>query len=69
MLTRSQSKKMAKPELTVDIDFDEASKAWLVNKIRLQNGCYRYKPEVKRVPYPIQTRSNKDNNNEIILFS
>lgn len=26
----------------VDIDFDEASKAWLQNKKKLGNGCYSY---------------------------
>lgn len=61
MLTRSQSKKMAKPELIVDIDFDEASKAWLANKMRLQNGCYRYKPEVKTTPYALRSYTNKTN--------
>ncbi len=27
----------------VNIDFDEASKCWHQNKIRLANGCYDYK--------------------------
>jgi hypothetical protein len=27
----------------VNIDFDEASNAWLKNKTRLSNGCYQYK--------------------------
>ena len=27
------------------IDFDEASKAWRSNKIKLKNGCFRYKKE------------------------
>ena len=27
----------------VDIDFDEAKKAWRANKIALKNGCFRYK--------------------------
>jgi hypothetical protein len=26
-------------------DFDDSSKAWLQNKIKLANGCYRYIPE------------------------
>jgi hypothetical protein len=28
---------------TVDFDFDEASQAWLANKISLGNGTYMYK--------------------------
>ena len=41
MLTRAQSKQ-SKQELDVTIDFDEASKAWLANKVRVGPGCYRY---------------------------
>jgi hypothetical protein len=47
MITRSQSIKQYKRpnyvELDIDIDFDEASKAWNKNKIKTGNGCYRYK--------------------------
>jgi hypothetical protein len=46
MVTRSQSKNNKRPnymELEIDIDFDEASKAWNKNKIKLGNGCYQYK--------------------------
>lgn len=46
MVTRSQSKNVKRPnyvELDIDIDFDEASKAWNKNKIKLGNGCYQYK--------------------------
>jgi hypothetical protein len=46
MVTRSQSKNNKRPnymELDIDIDFDEASKAWNQNKIKLGNGCYQYK--------------------------
>jgi len=46
MVTRSQSKNYKRPnyvELDIDIDFDEASKAWNKNKIKTGNGCYRYK--------------------------
>jgi len=32
-------------ELTVNIDFDEASRAWRENKNVLKNGCFSYKPE------------------------
>ena len=42
MQTRSQTK-VTEAELPVDIDFDEASKAWRENKIKLKNGCYKYK--------------------------
>jgi len=41
MITRSQSKNI-KPELEVEIDFDEASKAWNANKCKTGNGCYLY---------------------------
>jgi hypothetical protein len=37
MKTRSQNK-----ELEVNIDFDEASRAWLQNKRRLASGTYNY---------------------------
>ena len=30
------------PELSVDIDFDEASAAWRANKVYEGNGTYRY---------------------------
>jgi hypothetical protein len=46
MVTRSQTKNYKRPnyvELDIDIDFDEASKAWNKNKIKTGNGCYRYK--------------------------
>jgi hypothetical protein len=42
MQTRSQTK-VIEAELPLDIDFDEASKAWRENKIKLKNGCYKYK--------------------------
>jgi hypothetical protein len=42
MLTRAQSKQSKNQELDVTIDFDEASKAWLANKVRVGPGCYRY---------------------------
>ncbi len=32
----------------VDIDFDEAHNEWMKNKIKLKNGCYRYKKEKGR---------------------
>jgi hypothetical protein len=46
MVTRSQSKNYKRPnyvEFDIDIDFDEASKAWNKNKIKTGNGCYIYK--------------------------
>ena len=42
MQTRSQTKE-TEAELPVNIDFDGASKAWRENKIKLKNGCYKYK--------------------------
>jgi len=39
MFTRSQSKK---PLYEVNIDFDEASRAWKANKKPTVNGCYKY---------------------------
>lgn len=37
--TRSQTKHLTSfPK----IDFDEASEAWMSNKIKLKNGCYKY---------------------------
>jgi hypothetical protein len=38
MQTRSKDK----PELEVNIDFDEASKYWNANKKKQANGCYKY---------------------------
>lgn len=35
------------PLYEVNIDFDEAHNEWVKNKIRLKNGCYRYKKERK----------------------
>jgi hypothetical protein len=42
MKTRSQTKSVRFHELPVDIDFDDASNAWLANKKKLNNGCYQY---------------------------
>lgn len=42
MKTRSQSKSVQFQELSVNIDFDEASEAWHANKKKLANGCYQY---------------------------
>ena len=36
-------KQKNRKELSVDIDFDGASKAWVSNKIKLSDGMYRYK--------------------------
>jgi hypothetical protein len=33
------------PLYDVNIDFDEAHVEWVKNKIRLPNGCYKYKKE------------------------
>jgi len=41
MRTRSQSRAVL-DELKFEIDFDDASNAWMANKRRLPNGCYQY---------------------------
>ena len=59
MLTRSQHR------LTLQLDFDEASRAWNLNKRKLRNGCYEYvQPETtvsrtktQTVKHPYNTRS------------
>lgn len=57
MLTRSQTKLSEnqetileqKIELEVNIDFDEASKAWKENKKSMGNGTYKYIcPQIKK---------------------
>ena len=40
MITRSQA--IIKPLYEVNIDFDEASRAWLHNKKKIGNGSYKY---------------------------
>ena len=46
MLTRSQT---IIKELEVNIDFDEASKAWKENKKSMGNGTYKYIcPQIKK---------------------
>lgn len=35
--------KMKQQEYSVNIDFDEASKAWRSNKNNIGNGCFEYK--------------------------
>ena len=42
MQTRSQTNRLNGLLYTVDIDFDEASKAWKLNKISIGNGSYKY---------------------------
>lgn len=39
MLTRSQTNRV---QFAVNIDFDEASRAWRENKKVLKNGCFEY---------------------------
>ena len=39
----NESTKISKKELKVEIDFDDASREWLKNKRKLENGCYEYK--------------------------
>ena len=54
MQTRSQTRELSeiveptqqtnftRPLFKVEIDFDDASKAWLANKKSIGNGCYKY---------------------------
>lgn len=43
MQTRSQTKHiLEKVVVKVDIDFDDASRAWKSNKKSIGNGCYKY---------------------------
>lgn len=35
--------KKIKTTYEVNIDFDEAHREWILNKIKLENGCYKYK--------------------------
>jgi hypothetical protein len=42
MRTRSQTQKELS-EKEFNFDFDESNRAWLENKIRLDNGCYNYR--------------------------
>jgi len=41
MITRSQSI-VSKKELSIDIDFDEASRLWNSNKKKMKNCTYEY---------------------------
>ena len=47
-----------KPVYEVNIDFDEAAKAWRENKRVLKNGCFEYKPEPLK--YNLRERENKN---------
>lgn len=38
----NQQSNFTRPLLQIEIDFDEASNAWLENKKSLGNGCYKY---------------------------
>jgi hypothetical protein len=55
MLTRSQTKKV---QFAVNIDFEEASRAWRENKRVLKNGCFTYIE-------PIKSPRIKNNQNNI----
>lgn len=33
----------------VNIDFDEAHEAWMANKIKQKNGCYKYRKHPKKL--------------------
>ena len=44
-----------KPIYDVNIDFDESSREWNKNKIKLSDGCYEY---IK--PLTIKTRSGRE---------
>lgn len=36
------------PLYEVDIDFDDAHDAWVANKIKQKNGCYKYRKHPKK---------------------
>jgi hypothetical protein len=38
-----------RPLYEVNIDFDEAHEAWVANKIKQKNGCYKYRKHPKKV--------------------
>ena len=38
-----------KPLYEVNIDFDEAHEAWVANKIKQKNGCYKYRKHPKKL--------------------
>ena len=42
------SSSFIKPTYEVNIDFDEASRAWKSNKVKLTDGCYRYRKVPKK---------------------
>ena len=42
MKTRSQTKSQTRVTYEVNIDFDEASTLWKLNKKSVGNGCYKY---------------------------
>jgi len=56
MQTRSQTLQQKKTNEFV-FDFDNSSRAWLANKVKLQNGCYEYKKTVN----PQNSKSHKYN--------
>jgi len=56
MMTRSKTKKVI---YDIAIDFDEASRAWLANKISLGGGTYEYKPIIPKETTGYNLRSNK----------
>lgn len=64
MKTRSQTQRELS-ENEFKFNFDQASQSWLENKIRLGNGCYKYKPVNKAArpqvnTYHVQTRSQSN---------
>jgi hypothetical protein len=38
-----------RPLYEVNIDFDEAHEAWVANKIKQKNGCYKYRKHPKKL--------------------
>ena len=42
------SSSFIKPTYEVNIDFDESSRAWKSNKVKLTDGCYRYRKVPKK---------------------
>ena len=49
MVTPSTLIAQSHPELEVNIDFDEASRAWKENKVYIGNGSYKYVCQKMRI--------------------
>ena len=48
---------MSQPQFETNFDFDASSKAWRANKIKCENGTYKYKPDQQ----PKKSKKSKTN--------